>query len=273
MTTPSPSPPGSAAPDLGAVRVEELHTAEDLDAASRLYRTVFGYTGPEAGLNRRLLRALAVNGGATLGARVPGGPLLAFAYGFPGLSAGVPYFYSQAAVVAAGAQGLGLGRRLKAAQADAARGRGFTTMRWSFDPLYARNAHVNLDVLGAVGRWFHRDLYGDGDSDRLVVEWTLATADEPDGPGGAGAVRPGPWRTYGPQDWGRPDPHPDRPDALVALPLPAGVQVGAGDRAAAADVAARLGHALDALLAAGLPAVRCVRQDATTAVYVCAATP
>ena len=35
-------------------------------------------------------------------------------------------------------------------------------MRWTYDPFQIRNAHFNLDVLGARGRWFAPDLYGPG---------------------------------------------------------------------------------------------------------------
>ena len=50
-------------------------------------------------------------------------------------------------------------------------------MRWTYDPAQIRNAHFNLDVLGARGRWFAPDMYGPG-TDRVVVEWDL-TRDEP----------------------------------------------------------------------------------------------
>lgn len=258
--TPSPTAPSGS----GDVVVDHLRTGAELDEASRLYRTVFGYDGPESGLNRRLLRALADNGGAAIGARTPDGTLVAFGYGFPGWDGTRAWFYSQAVVVAPAAQGLGLGRRLKHAQREAALARGLTTMRWSFDPLYARNAHLNLDVLGAVGRWLHRDLYADGDSDRLVVEWDLAT--DP----AARPAPPAPWAASTPDDWGRVLRHPERP-GVAAVPFPATLQVGSGDRAAARATGARVEDALAGLLDEGLAAVSCVRLDATTAVYVCEA--
>ncbi|GIG28221.1 GNAT family N-acetyltransferase [Cellulomonas marina] len=254
------------------VVVDHLRTAAELDEASHLYRAVFGYDGSESGLNRRLLLALAANGGAALGARTTDGRLVAFGYGFPGWDGSRAWFYSQAVVVAADAQGLGLGRRLKHAQRLAALERGFTTMRWSFDPLYARNAHLNLDVLGAVGRWLHRDLYADGDSDRLVVEWDL-TRDLQRDPGQDPADRPAPpapWEPSGPADWGRVLRHPTLP-GVAAVPFPATLQVGSGDRAAARATGARVEDALAGLLDEGLAAVSCVRLDAGTAVYVCEA--
>jgi predicted GNAT superfamily acetyltransferase len=53
---------------------------------------------------------------------------------------------------------------------------------WTFDPLVARNAHVNLRVLGARVTEYLVDQYGPMDdlvnrgdeSDRLMVSWALA---------------------------------------------------------------------------------------------------
>ena len=75
-------------------------------------------------------------------------------------------------MVAAEQQGHGLGRLLKHAQREVALGHGMTRMRWTYDPFEIRNAHFNLDVLGARGRWFAPDMYGPG-TDRVVVEWDL----------------------------------------------------------------------------------------------------
>ncbi len=54
-------------------------------------------------------------------------------------------------------------------------------MRWTFDPLEARNAHLNLNKLGAVADEYVDDMYGRTDSplhegigtDRLVPIWTM----------------------------------------------------------------------------------------------------
>ncbi len=54
-------------------------------------------------------------------------------------------------------------------------------MRWTFDPMVARNAWLNLGKLGAVVDRFARNFYGEMDdainagerSDRLTVAWHL----------------------------------------------------------------------------------------------------
>ncbi|MBQ1074970.1 GNAT family N-acetyltransferase [Micromonospora sp. C31] len=173
-------------------------------AASALYRSVFGYEGPEHAVSPRLLAALGENAGTAIGAFDSDGTLVGFCYGFTGVEHGELYHYSQAAVVDARAQGRGVGRLLKHAQADAARRAGVHTMRWTFDPYALRNAHFNLTVLGAVGIRFLPDFYDDGGSDRVLVRWDL------DRPGGGGpAPAPGPAAVGSPADDRTAAPEPD----------------------------------------------------------------
>lgn len=158
------------------IRVVELDTADLRTGAARLYRDVFGYRDENA-LSPRMLRGLLLNGGSAVGAVDDAGHLVGFSYGFPALDGSDLYHYSQATAIEDGFQGLGLGRRLKEAQAAVARAAGARTMRWAFDPANTRNAHFNLETLGARGRWFHRDFYGEPDTDRMIVEWPLLAED------------------------------------------------------------------------------------------------
>ncbi len=78
-------------------------------------------------------------------------------------------------------QGRGIGAALKLRQRAAALAQGLDLMTWTFDPLIARNAHLNLHKLGALSRTYHEDYYGPMDdrfngglpTDRLLVEWRL----------------------------------------------------------------------------------------------------
>jgi chorismate synthase len=92
----------------------------------------------------------------------------------------------------------GVGVRLKWAQREEALARGLGLITWTFDPLQARNAHLNLRRLGAVATDFLEDFYGRTSSalhhglptDRLLVHWDLksprvqqlATQGDPDRP-------------------------------------------------------------------------------------------
>jgi predicted GNAT superfamily acetyltransferase len=74
----------------------------------------------------------------------------------------------------------GVGRRLKEYQRELLRGRGVEQIYWTFDPLVARNAHLNLNRLGTEVREYVPDMYGETGSplhsfgtDRLVVSWPV----------------------------------------------------------------------------------------------------
>jgi predicted GNAT superfamily acetyltransferase len=61
---------------------------------------------------------------------------------------------------------------------------GAKVMYWTFDPLVARNAHLNFNKLGVRATQYVRDMYGNGTSplhrgigtDRLIVAWPVAEA-------------------------------------------------------------------------------------------------
>ena len=137
----------------------------------------------------------------------------------------------------------GVGYTLKLAQRASCLDRGIHLVRWTFDPLVARNAHLNVNKLGATCDRFHRDYYGRmpdtinaGDrSDRLVVRWPLdATPSAPAVPEGA----EGDPAQYGSVDAPVPevvgDPHPGRGGRRPDPARPRGSAVrrpGAPDRA------------------------------------------
>ncbi|ROR73365.1 GNAT family N-acetyltransferase [Bogoriella caseilytica] len=160
----------------GGLEVRSLQRHEEFAALCQLYRKVFGYDGPDDGLNPRLLANLAAHGGTVVGAISTDGALQAFALGWTAVETDPAdphvYHFSQVAGIAPELQGRGIGRVLKNVQAAIALTRGCTRMRWTYNPLITRNAHFNLDVLGARGRWFDRDAIGPG-LDRVTVEWDL----------------------------------------------------------------------------------------------------
>ena len=57
-------------------------------------------------------------------------------------------------------QGYGFGKKLKWAQWGEAVRRGYDLITWTYDPMQARNANLNLHTLGAVGRTYLDDFYG-----------------------------------------------------------------------------------------------------------------
>ena len=86
------------------------------------------------------------------------------------------------------ARGHHLGERLKHYQRDILRALGVETMYWTFDPLVARNAHFNLNRLGATIAEYMPNFYGSKTgsilhgalpTDRFVAQWAITPpADE-----------------------------------------------------------------------------------------------
>lgn len=74
----------------------------------------------------------------------------------------------------------GIGQRLKLFQRELAVKQGIRLVAWTFDPLRAPNAYLNLRKLGGIGQAYQENLYGTRDgnglalfgvSDRLKLEW------------------------------------------------------------------------------------------------------
>src|SRR5207247_8508729 len=113
------------------------------------------------------------------------------------------HVHSHMLAVLPGSRSGGVGYALNLAQRAQALEAGYGVVRWTFDPLQARNAHFNLNKLGVLCDRFHRDFYGAmsdalnraARSDRLVVRWELdraiGSSAIPSGPHVVDALRPG----------------------------------------------------------------------------------
>ena len=191
------------------VTLRALTSLEDADGIIH----VMGATwGDHELMPREMLRALAESGNIPWGA-FEGEVMVGYVLGWAGVDAddGI-HVHSHMLAALPERRHSGVGFALKLAQRAMALDQGMSLVRWTFDPLIARNAHFNITKLGAQCDRFNRNFYGDmgdvlnaGDrSDRLVVRWEL----ERD---------PGPWpfpddrdqvllRAAGPADLPRPEP-------------------------------------------------------------------
>ena len=119
-------------------------------------------------------------GGQILGA-FDGRRLVGFTLAMPGLRNGGAYLHSHMTGVHTDYRDRGVGRMLKLFQREEALGRDLRLIEWTFDPLEMRNAHFNLNRLGAIARRYVPNMYGITSSplhrglatDRLVAEWYL----------------------------------------------------------------------------------------------------
>jgi len=122
----------------------------------------------------------AHTGGQVIGA-FDGDELIGFVLAVAAVRDGRAYLHSHMAGVRDGYRNQGLGRKLKLFQREEALRRGITLIEWTFDPLEVRNAHFNLNRLGAICRKYLPNLYGVTTSplhrglrtDRLLAEWHL----------------------------------------------------------------------------------------------------
>lgn len=137
-----------------------------------------------------ILIPMVQSGGIAVGAFTSSDPgeetkemMIGFVYGFPGVNKiGEEQsikFNSHQLGVLPGFEGKGIGFALKRAQWQLTRQTGFDHITWTYDPLLAKNAYLNIQKLGAVSNTYLREYYGemrDGlnrgmISDRLMVDW------------------------------------------------------------------------------------------------------
>ena len=263
--------------------IRPLGTLQEMQAAVALQRSYWG-DDPEAIVPGHMLFTLAQHGGHVLAAQErAGGRMVAILVGLPGtdsdsaITADSPYLVSKRMVVHAAWRNRGLALRLKLAQRERALAQGIRLVRWTFDPLLAPNAWLNLRKLGAQATHFHENYFGaegpgGGSPDRLLVDWRLDServralaAGEDCSADLAAMLAEGALllNKAAPDARGLPVPGvlgalPDAPQMLLELPadFPALAQA---DEALAQDWRAHMRAALNALFAAGFLLQDCVR--------------
>ncbi|THF83657.1 acyl-CoA acyltransferase [Deinococcus sp. KSM4-11] len=157
-----------------------MRALEDVQVAA------WGYADREV-LPGTMFRISAATGGIVLAAYPAAGDQqevpVGLAYGFPARVDGQGWHHSHLLAVRPEWRGSGVAVVLKLAQRARALAQGYTRMTWTFDPMVARNARLNLGKLGAVARTYHPDWYALSDdrnaaepADRLMIEWDLTTA-------------------------------------------------------------------------------------------------
>lgn len=161
---------------------------EDCVQCEELQKRVWQMPDYRDAVPANLLITAVKNGGLLIGA-FDGAQMIGFAFGFLGSERAVGSnanalrlkHTSHMLAVLPEARVRGLGARLKWFQRAAAIKQGLDLMTWTYDPLQAINAHLNLSRLGAIARHYSRDAYGEMTdalnagmaSDRFEVEWFL----------------------------------------------------------------------------------------------------
>jgi predicted GNAT superfamily acetyltransferase len=159
----------------------DLRLLTRLEDADAILEVMIDTWGEHQLVPREMLRALPESGNVPIGALV-GGRIVGYTLGWVGVDDrdGL-HVHSHMLAVRPGLRHGGVGYALKLAQRAQALAKGITVMRWTFDPMVARNAHFNLNKLGAVCDRFERNYYGSmtdllnrGErTDRFIVRWDL----------------------------------------------------------------------------------------------------
>ena len=179
--------PAETATETGTANVEirEVSSIQEYDACIKLQREVFGLPDLEISPRRHLIVSHRA-GGWTLGAFVDH-KLIGFVHHLAAVKDDYIFGYSHMMAVAAEYQNKGVGAQLKWAQRARALAEGRDFIKWTFEPMRARNAHFNLNRLGVVVREYAVNFYGTDystnpaekgsvsglDSDRLFASWEL----------------------------------------------------------------------------------------------------
>jgi len=166
------------------IEIRECTTLDELAECVQLQRDVFAL--PEVELSPVRHFVVTRNaGGFTLGA-YDGDRLAGYVLSVPAFMRGEKAFYSHMTGVRQEYQSTGIGRRLKWTQRERALELGVKFIKWTFEPVKARNGYFNLEKLGAIVTEYERNFYGTDyavspdsgkqiglQSDRLFAEWHL----------------------------------------------------------------------------------------------------
>src|SRR6476620_2340261 len=171
---------------MSELEIRQVKTIEEYNACVLLQRDVFGLPDLEISPRRHLIVSEQA-GGWTLGAFVAD-ELVGFVHHLAAVRGNEIFGYSHMMAVAAEYQNKGVGAHLNWAQRTRALGEGRDFIKWTFEPMRARNAHFNLNRLGVVIREYAVNFYGTDysldpaeegsgvsgmDSDRLFASWEL----------------------------------------------------------------------------------------------------
>jgi len=162
--------------------IRACETLEELAALVKIQQQIWGYAEHEV-YPLRLFVTLRKIGGQVLGAFAPRGGLVGFVASLPAWHGADRYYHSLSLGVLPAHENRGLGRALKMAQRREALRAGIGLIEWTFDPLRAKNAFLNIVRLGAIARCYQPDYYGEVESrfqrglpsDRLIAEWHLSS--------------------------------------------------------------------------------------------------
>jgi predicted GNAT superfamily acetyltransferase len=165
---------------MASISIRNLTTYDEFKQVLELERVVWGFSDPYDMVPPVVFTITVKRGAILLGAFDEQDRMVGFSYSLVGMKAGKVLQWSHMTGVLPDFRG-GLGHRLKLAQRDRAMALGYDLIEWTFDPLQAMNAHLNVTKLGCLAEEYHRNVYGESTSglhkgtptDRLVAQWHI----------------------------------------------------------------------------------------------------
>ncbi len=161
--------------------IRPLTSAENFKQCLELQRITWGEKFGEF-VPPTILKISQQVSGVAAGAFDKNDKMAGFVFGLSGLRNGKPAHWSHMLAVRPELRDHGIGRKLKHYQRSTLLDMGIETIYSTFDPLVARNAHLNLNILGVEVQEYIRDMYGDEGcgalddiigTDRFLVCWDL----------------------------------------------------------------------------------------------------
>lgn len=226
------------------VHIRTIDRADELAEVIDLQRLV--WPGSELEIVPAHLLLTAIHSGGLLAGAFAGMRLVGFVFSFLGFHESAEgrllKHCSHMLGVHPEFRDAGIGRALKSYQRESVLRQGLRLITWTYDPLLARNAHLNIGRLGAICNTYLVDFYGQlADSlnvglptDRFQVDWWIATArvagrlqsDPASRPGIDAHLAAGAWLINPHEAPGRPRPPsdlhtPQPPPATALLEIPA----------------------------------------------------
>ncbi|MCG8604594.1 hypothetical protein MJD09_06275 [bacterium] len=164
------------------ISFRELKAQDDYTACVALQQETWGENFMEC-VPPAILQIGQKIGGISAGAFDPANKLLGFVFGLTGVQAGRLIHWSHMLAVRSENRGENIGRLLKFFQRDLLLKKGVSDVYWTYDPLVAKNAHINFNKLGVRISEYVEDMYSEDSGselhrgigmDRFIVLWPIA---------------------------------------------------------------------------------------------------
>ncbi len=162
--------------------VRDLTKFEEFNQVVQVQQKIWGLNNSQ-GLYMPMLKTMAENGGTVIGA-FDADKMIGFVVGFLGRhSDGQIKLCSQTMGVLPEYRNKNVAATLKWAQRQKVLPTELELITWTYDPLEAPNARLNIRALGGIARTYKEDIYGENFStltqglptDRFLLEWWIKT--------------------------------------------------------------------------------------------------